>query len=129
MFQRNMKVSRMPMSAWNLMGENAQVTTPRRQRRAATRATTLPVKRSDARCASSSDWPDRCLRELDGQQIERVVDADAGAQGDHRQSRHLHADPEGSPSAPRRPGGDHGAPIGQRSFGWLTPGVCEGLPW
>src|SRR3546814_15312046 len=28
MFQRNMKVSRIPMSAWNLIGENAQVTTP-----------------------------------------------------------------------------------------------------
>ena len=28
MFHTNMKVSRMPMSAWNLMGENAQVMTP-----------------------------------------------------------------------------------------------------
>lgn len=28
MFQRNMKVSRNPMSAWNLIGENAQVATP-----------------------------------------------------------------------------------------------------
>ena len=27
-FQRNMKVSRNPISAWNLMGEKAQVATP-----------------------------------------------------------------------------------------------------
>ncbi len=28
MFQTNMKASSMPMSAWNLIGENTQVATP-----------------------------------------------------------------------------------------------------
>ncbi|MNL49689.1 hypothetical protein D3C87_1726440 [compost metagenome] len=43
MFQTNMKVRRMPMSAWNLMGDQAQVMTPA-ARVTPTRATTLPVK-------------------------------------------------------------------------------------
>ena len=32
MFQRNMKASSSPMSAWNLIGENAQVATAARER-------------------------------------------------------------------------------------------------
>ena len=42
MFHTNMNVSRMPMSAWNLIGEKAQVTTPA-ARVTPTSATTLPV--------------------------------------------------------------------------------------
>src|SRR5206468_182993 len=42
MFQRSMKVSRTPMSAWNLIGDHAQVTTPA-ARVIPTSATTLPV--------------------------------------------------------------------------------------
>ena len=38
MFTRNMKVSRMPMSAWNLSGEKIQVPTPM--------ASVMPVKRT-----------------------------------------------------------------------------------
>ncbi|MCY1307380.1 hypothetical protein D9M70_572980 [compost metagenome] len=42
MFHRNMKASRMPMSAWNLIGDQAQVTTAA-ARVTPTSATTLPV--------------------------------------------------------------------------------------
>ncbi|MNW69121.1 hypothetical protein D3C74_480580 [compost metagenome] len=43
MFHRNMKVSRMPMSAWNLMGDQTQHTTPA-ARVMPTSPTTRPVK-------------------------------------------------------------------------------------
>ena len=42
MFQRNINVRRMPIFAWNLIGENAQVTTPAASV-IPTRPTTLPV--------------------------------------------------------------------------------------
>ena len=42
MFQMNMKASRMPMSAWNLIGESAQVATPAASV-TPTSTTTLPV--------------------------------------------------------------------------------------
>jgi len=42
MFQRNMKVNKNPMSAWNLMGENAQVATPK-DRVMPVKVTALPV--------------------------------------------------------------------------------------
>ncbi|MNG15062.1 hypothetical protein D3C84_988620 [compost metagenome] len=45
MFQMNMKASRMPMSAWNLMGESAQVATAM-PRVTPVRITTLPVESS-----------------------------------------------------------------------------------
>lgn len=43
MFHRNMKVSSMPMSAWNLMGDQTQATTPA-ARVMPTSPTTRPVK-------------------------------------------------------------------------------------
>jgi hypothetical protein len=53
-FQRNMKVSKIPISAWNLIGDHAQVTT------AAANVTpmsaiTFPVKFKADRCASSRE--------------------------------------------------------------------------
>ncbi len=42
MFQRNMKVSIRPMSAWNLIAENTQVTTPI-ARQTPVKITALPV--------------------------------------------------------------------------------------
>ena len=45
MLTMNMKASKMPMSAWNLMGEKAQVATPR-ARVTPVSITTLPVSSS-----------------------------------------------------------------------------------
>ena len=48
MFHTNMKASRMPMSAWNLMGDKAQVATPAASV-TPTSTTTLPVNCSARR--------------------------------------------------------------------------------
>ena len=59
MFQTNMNVSRIPMSAWNLIGENAQVTTPAASV-TPTSATTLPVNWTARLYACASGTPARC---------------------------------------------------------------------
>ena len=93
MFHTNMNVSRMPMSAWNLIGENAQVIDARGERDADQRddlareldGLLVRLGQRDARAL---------LRELHRKQVQRVVDADADAERDHRQRRHLDADAE-----------------------------------
>ena len=100
MFHTNMNVSRMPMSAWNLIGENAQVITPGGERDADQRDDLArELDRLLVRLCQRNAGA--LLRELHGKQVQRVVDADAHAQRDHRQRRHLHADARARPSALR----------------------------
>src|SRR5438034_20253 len=56
MFHRNMNVSRIPMSAWNLIGEKAHVITPAASV-IPTSATTLPVNWTAFLYASGSEAP------------------------------------------------------------------------
>ena len=63
MFQTNMKASRMPMSAWNLMGEKAQVATATPSVKPVS-TTTLPVKASARPNASASGSPARRWRKV-----------------------------------------------------------------
>ena len=93
MFHRNMNASRIPMSAWNLIGDQAQVTTPAASVKP-TSATMRPVNAS-RRAVSLGQAKSHALAvQLHRQQVQRVVDADADAKRDHRQRRHLHADAE-----------------------------------
>ena len=91
MFHTNMNVSRMPMSAWNLIGDKAQVTTPAASVDAGQRDD-LAGELQRALVGARQRHARALLRELHAQQVQRVVDADADAERDDRQRRDLHAD-------------------------------------
>jgi hypothetical protein len=100
MFHTNMKVSRMPMSAWNLIGENAHVMTPAASVMP-TSATTLPVNCTALLIGLGQRHALALLRELHREEVERVVDADADAECDHGSVATLTPDARAIPSALR----------------------------
>ena len=76
------------MSAWNLIGENAQVITPAASV-IADECDDLARELHRALVGLPQRHAGALLRELHRQQIERVIDADADAERDHRQRRDL----------------------------------------
>ena len=93
------------MSAWNLIGDQAQVMTPAASV-TPTSTTTRPVKCS-ASVGLGQRYAGALLRQLHGQQVQRVVHADAHAERDHRQRRDLHADAQPHHQRLAQDGGHH----------------------